>query len=80
MEQLTQHDERSAPFLTAVDAARFLGLSVRTLNNWRWLGGGRGPEFHRIGTAIRYRRSDLEAWLSKRRFHSTSEADQRVAA
>ena len=26
-------------------AARYLGISPRTLNNWRCLGGGKGPAF-----------------------------------
>ena len=49
--------------LTEVDAADFLRLSMRTLQAWRCR--GQGPTFIRAGRAIRYRRSDLIAWIEK---------------
>src|SRR5215212_11480120 len=33
-------------------AAEQLGLSVKTLRRWRWV--GRGPPFIKLGTAVRY--------------------------
>ena len=45
-------------------AAEVLGVSPKTLPRWRW--AGTGPAFLRVGRAIRYRRSDLEAWLDGR--------------
>lgn len=47
--------------MTTRQAAEYLGFSALTLKKWRCLGSG--PRFLRIGgTAVRYRRSDLEAW------------------
>jgi excisionase family DNA binding protein len=64
--------------LDDVQAARFLSLGRRTLQNWRVIGGG--PAFIRVGRSVRYRQSDLEQWIDARRFHSTSEADAAKAA
>ena len=47
--------------LTEVQAADFLCLSIRTLQAWRIKLVG--PRFVRAGRAIRYRRSDLIAWI-----------------
>jgi hypothetical protein len=47
--------------LTEDAAARFLKLSVRTLQAWRCR--NMGPAFVRVGRAIRYRYGDLTAWL-----------------
>ena len=35
-----------------------------------------GPDFHRFGNRVRYRRSDLDAWAAKRRAATTAEADR----
>ena len=37
-------------------------LSVLTLRKWR--SQGRGPRFLKLGGAVRYRLSDVEAWIS----------------
>jgi predicted DNA-binding transcriptional regulator AlpA len=47
--------------LTEVQTAEFLNISVRTLQAWRI--NLAGPRFVRAGRAIRYRRSDLTAWI-----------------
>lgn len=39
-----------------------LGVPVRTVYAWRTQ--GKGPRAHRIGKHLRYRRRDVEAWLS----------------
>ncbi len=45
-------------------AADFLGVTVFALKKWRY--EGHGPTFIRINSRrVRYRLSDLEAWLSK---------------
>ena len=51
----------SNALLTEVAAARILKLSIRTLQAWRCR--GIGPDFIRVGRAIRYRHSDLMDWL-----------------
>ena len=56
-------------------AARYLGISPRTLNNWRCLGGGKGPAFVRVGRAVRYDVRTLDAWVAGRTYNSTSAAD-----
>lgn len=45
-------------------AARFLGIGYRTL--WALRKAGRGPRFFRCGTAIRYPRHLLVAWMEER--------------
>jgi hypothetical protein len=49
------------PLLRECDAAAFLKNSVRTLQAWRC--SGVRPAFVRAGRSIRYRRSDLIAWI-----------------
>lgn len=50
-------------FLKTEEAAEYLGFSKRTLENWRLRGGG--PKFHRSPqNHVRYRQSDLDAWIA----------------
>lgn len=52
--------------VTSSETARLLGVSAKTLSNWR--SQGRGPRYLRLGAAhggVRYRRSDLEAWIDE---------------
>jgi len=52
--------------LTREEAAELLGIRPQTLAAWKCL-GRQGPPYVRVGMrAIRYRRSDLEAWLAAR--------------
>jgi predicted DNA-binding transcriptional regulator AlpA len=44
--------------------AKFLQLSVASVRRWRLF--RTGPKFLKIGAAVRYRREDVEAWLSSR--------------
>lgn len=58
-------------WLTEV-AAAYLGMSPSALKRWRRVGGG--PEYVRLsGTKVGYRRAALDAWVTARNFHSTSE-------
>ena len=54
-----KHDPEA--LLMEVCAAKFLKLSVRTLQAWRLRGDG--PAYVRAGRAIRYSRRDLVAWI-----------------
>lgn len=65
----------SAPqgLLCTEDAAQYLAVSPRTLNNWRWR--GEGPQFVRVGRSVRYDVRTLAAWVAGRTFDSTSAAD-----
>lgn len=55
--------------MNTLDAAAYLGLSHHTLNQWRYQ--GRGPLFVRLGRAVRYRKSDLDAYLEESLRRST---------
>lgn len=69
-EAINMNDE-SARYLDTREAARFLGLSNRTLDRYRVT--GEGPVFHRFGTRIRYKQADLDEWAAARRMRSTSD-------
>jgi excisionase family DNA binding protein len=57
--------------LDEFELASWLSISVRTLRNWR-VQGGQIP-FIRVGKkAVRYRSSDVEAWLASRVRTSTT--------
>jgi excisionase family DNA binding protein len=53
------------------EAADYLGLKAATLNKWRCHGDG--PPFIKVGRLIRYRRTDLDAFLMGRVRRSTSD-------
>lgn len=57
--------------LTTEEAAEYTRLSVPTLNRFRVT--GEGPKFLKLGGAVRYRKSDIEAWLDANLQNSTSE-------
>lgn len=59
------------PFLNNGEAARFLGLSPRTLEKHRVIGDG--PRFRKLGRRIVYAVGDLEAWADARACESTSD-------
>ena len=53
-------------------AAKFLSLTIRTLQGWRYKGGG--PRYVRVSArCIRYRRADLRVWAEARLRTSTSD-------
>jgi len=72
MHSVTENkDER---LLSEVEAAGLLGFSPRTLQAWRYATPPRGPRFVRISEkAVRYRRADLDAWVSSCVRRSTRE-------
>jgi hypothetical protein len=51
-----------AALISGRELSREFGIPERTLDQWRYL--GRGPRFIRVGRHIRYRRTDIEAWLA----------------
>ena len=60
------------PFLlNAGQAAQQLGLSVSTLAKMRLY--GTGPVYSKLGRRVVYRPEDLDVWVSRNRFNSTSE-------
>jgi Helix-turn-helix domain len=60
-----------------LQAALFLGVSVRTLQAWRVRGGG--PPYVKIGRTVRYQRRTLLKFQMENTVRSTSEADAREA-
>jgi excisionase family DNA binding protein len=58
--------------LTALETARFLRCSLRTLDRER--ADGRGCPFVRIGGRIRYRRADVDAFVAAHVRGNASEA------
>lgn len=54
------------------EAARMLGVSHRTLEDWRTR--GTGPRFIMLGRLVRYRATDLERFVNRNDFGNTAEA------
>jgi len=59
-------------------AAEMLAVSPRTMQDWRWRGGG--PEYVRLGRAIRYAPAALRAYVAAHTRRSTSDAGARESA
>ena len=58
------------PLLTEAEAARFLGLSPRFLQERRYAGGG--PEYIRIShRCVRYHPDALQRWVNGRSYSAT---------
>ncbi len=57
--------------ITEEEAARALGLSIRTLQAWRVRGGG--PSFVKLGASVRYRRDVVIAFITDRSRETTSD-------
>lgn len=60
-------DEKSRKYLLTVEAAEYVRLAARTLEEYRVKGGG--PKFYRVGPGKRaiclYTHEDLDAWIQK---------------
>ena len=56
-------DNPDALLVTATDVARLLNISKRTL--WRLLSAGKLPRPVRLGNVVRWRRNELEQWISQ---------------
>jgi predicted DNA-binding transcriptional regulator AlpA len=60
--------------LTQGEVKEITGLADSTLEQWRIK--GKGPKFIKVGRLVRYRSSDLHAYIAGlRSFASTTEAD-----
>ncbi|NNE40792.1 MAG: helix-turn-helix domain-containing protein [Marinicaulis sp.] len=51
---------RKSPFLITTEAADYLQLKKRTLENMRWR--GQGPKFRKHGGRVCYHVDDLDTW------------------
>lgn len=67
------------PLLTENQVSQLIGRAVPTLQKDRLRGDG--PPFLKVGRHVRYRPSDVKAWLDARAYKSTAEyADDPQAA
>ena len=64
-ESLADVVKRANDLLPEKDAADFLQISPGTLSVWRSTGRYALP-FVKIGARVRYRRTDLQAWIDSR--------------
>lgn len=77
---ILQTDRHLTPetLLTADQVAEMLGLCSATLAGWRFRGFG--PAHVRLSKrAVRYRLSEIEAWLSRNERSSTSDQGHAIA-
>jgi predicted DNA-binding transcriptional regulator AlpA len=65
----------SPKVLTAVEAAKVVGLSASTLAKLRL--NGNGPAYCKLGRRVVYRPADLDEWLQTRVARDTTDADAR---
>jgi excisionase family DNA binding protein len=55
----------SDPLMTLAELAEYLRVPKETI--YRWRKRGRGPGGFRMGRHVRFRRSEVEAWLETTR-------------
>ncbi len=67
----TRLGTEDSPYVNVEEAAAYLRLKRRTLDNMRWIGGG--PKYRKHGGRVFYHRDELKAWSESRAFKSTSE-------
>ena len=67
----TKLDSDDARLLTEHEVADLLAPSIKTLRNWRL--SGYGPPHLKVGRLVRYRLSDVRAWLADCQRTSTSD-------
>lgn len=60
---------KGSPFLNTAQAAHYLGLSPRRLEEMREEGSG--PTYRKHGSAVRYHIKDLDAWSETSKRSST---------
>ena len=59
-------------FLTKIQAAKFLGLTTRTLERFR--SAGKGPAYCKLGCRVYYARADLPTWAWSQRVNTDRRA------
>jgi hypothetical protein len=84
----SSHEAHATPHMPTTQlfdeagAAKYLDpdvgeLQPQTLNKWRFR--RKGPRYIRLGGKIRYRKSDLDAWLEEQRVDPTTKKRKRRA-
>lgn len=69
---MTRTAEISTGLAEPQEVADYLLVPKATLAQWRYL--GQGPRFMKVGRFVRYRWSDVEAWLGTQSRSSTRSA------
>ena len=54
---------RHDPLWTVADVSKYLGVPAQTIYDWRLR--GYGPTAFKVGRHLRYRESDVMAWLDE---------------
>lgn len=54
---MTEQSKPQSPFLTTREAATYLRISTRTMENWRW--SNDGPKYRKHGGTVVYHIDDL---------------------
>ena len=67
MESEVKHLDKE--FLTINDLCELLSVTPKTVASWRYRGVG--PSSYKAGKHVRYKRSDVEAWMEESRTEST---------
>lgn len=49
------------PLWSIGDTARYLGIPVKTLYQWKWM--GEGPPVRKVGRHLRYDPDEVQAWF-----------------
>jgi predicted DNA-binding transcriptional regulator AlpA len=63
-ESESRGNESLESLLNEHDVARITGLSVASVRRWRYLKCG--PQYLKLGAAVRYKSDDISAWLGSR--------------
>jgi excisionase family DNA binding protein len=53
---------KRGPLATPAEVAAYLGVPVKTLYQWKYR--GIGPNVHKVGRHLRYRWSEVDAWVN----------------
>ena len=72
-DRLPKIKQRSNGLLDTKQASDFLGVNDKSLANSRYTGTGIQIPFIKMGKIVRYRQSDLEAYIEKNTFTHTGE-------
>ena len=61
-------------------AAAYIGIAKSTLYTWRTRRPGFGPRAVKVGSALRYRRSDLDSWIEDHAETPDFETEESIAS
>ncbi len=70
-QEVTLSADLQDPLMDPRACAAYLKVSVLTLADWRTK--GIGPDYVKLGAAVRYRRADVDSWLNLRKITAKGE-------